>query len=238
MKDNPPRKTAIVWSVITVISVIMIFVPGLIGIEGFEGGYAISFVSLFAALGSAAIALIYAWQASILDRILRGEGLLVHWTYSLEKWKEYCKKEFAEEKMEKKGLFIVVSAFALFFGVLFWAIDAESGFFVFLGMLGLIAIVGLAWQLSTWYYYRQNMSGGAETYIARDGLYMARRLYAWRILGARLISVNLEEKRGLTQLVFNIRASTGTGSQAYKVRVPVPDGQEENAKRIIQQVGQ
>jgi hypothetical protein len=233
LKNNPPRTTAVIWSVITIISVTMIFVPGLIGLEGFEGGYAISFVSLFAALLGAVIVVIYVWQASILDKILRGEGLLAHWTYTSEKWSEYCKKDYAEDKAEKKGLFIVVSTFALFFGVLFWAIDAEAGFIVFLVMLGLIVTVGLAWQLSAWHYSRQNM-GEVEAYIARSGLYLTGRLYAWRMLSAHLARVSLEEKRGLVQLVFNFKSLTLVGSQSHKVRVPVPDGQEETAKMIVQ----
>jgi hypothetical protein len=233
--DNPPRKNAIIWLIITVVSFIFIFVPGFAGIDGMGGGYAISFVSFFLGIVGTVVVVMYGWLASILDRMLRGEGLLVHWVYTPEKWSEYAKKEYAEEKTEKKGLFIVVSAFALFFGFLFWAIDPESGFYVFLVMLGLIAACGLAWQLTAWHEYSQNKKYVGEVYISRDAVYLNRRLHTWRILWSNLTSVTLENKRGLTLLVFNYSAWTVPGPQSYTARVPVPDGQEEVAKTIVQQ---
>ena len=47
-------------------------------------------------------------------------------------WKEYTRKEYAEEVSEKKGLFVIVSVFVLFFVFLFWFLDNEVDFFVFL----------------------------------------------------------------------------------------------------------
>jgi hypothetical protein len=47
--------------------------------------------------------------------------------------------------------------------------------------------------------------------------------------------VTLENKCGLTLLGFNYSAMTIPGSQSYTARVPVPDGQEELAKTIVQQ---
>ena len=238
MKDNPPRNTAIIWLVITAISAIMIFVPTLVGMDGFEGGFAISFISLVAAIVGTVVSIMYVWQANVLNKMLRGEGLLVHWIYPPEKWKEYTVREYAQEKTEKKGLFMVVSAFALFFGFLFWALDPEGGFFVFLVMLGLIALVAVAWQGSAWYQYKQNMGGIAETYIARNALYMNRKLYVWQMWGSSFDGVAIEEKRGFAQLAFKCTIFSQVGPQTYTFRVPIPDGQEETAKSIVQQLNQ
>jgi hypothetical protein len=234
--DNPPRNIALICLAITTICVIMIFVPSLIGMDGFEGGFAISFVSLVAAATGTIVSILYLRQANILNNILRGEGLLVHWVYPPEKWREYTVREYAEEKTEKKGLFILVSGFALFFGFLFWALDSEAGFVVFLVMLGLIGLVAVAWQGSAWYQYKQNMSGVAEAYIARNAVYMNRKLYVWRMWGSRFNGVALEEKRGFAQLAFKCTIINQTGSQTYTIRVPIPDGQEETAKSIVQQL--
>jgi hypothetical protein len=151
-------------------------------------------------------------------------------------WNEYVEKEYAEEKVEKKGLFFVVSAFALFFGFLFWLIDPQSGFYVFLAMLGLIALVAFTWQFSAWYYYKQNKKGVQEAYLNKDGVYMNRRLYTWRILGSNLIEVKIEDKHSFSLLTIKYTAITLPGRQTYIVRVPVPHGQEEKANEIIQQL--
>jgi hypothetical protein len=171
--------------------------------------------------------------AGILDRLLQGKNLLVHWTYTPEKWMEFAGKEYAEEKTEKKGLFIVVSVFALFFGFLFWAIDPESGFYVFVVMLGLIAVIGFAWQFSAWYYYRENTRFVGEAYISKDAVYLNRKLHAWGLFGSSLASVAFENIRGINLLVFVYSAITYP-PQSYTVRVPVPDYQEEVAKSIVQ----
>jgi hypothetical protein len=129
----------------------MIFVPESVDIDGFDGGFAISFASLAIALTAAIVGLMYLGLAGKLDTILRGEGILAHWTYTSEYWAEYTKKEYETEKSEKKGLFPIVSGFALFFGILFWVLDEEAGFIVFLIMIGLIALVAFAWRFSAAY---------------------------------------------------------------------------------------
>jgi hypothetical protein len=141
------------------------------------GGFAISFVSLFIAIVAAIVGVMYLGWADKLDKILRGEGILAHWTYTPEYWAEYTKKEYEEEKSEKKGLFLIVSGFALFFGILFWVLDAEAGFFVFLVMLGLIGLVAFAWRFSAWNNYRQNIGGVKEAYITKDAIYMNKKRY-------------------------------------------------------------
>lgn len=172
-------------------------------------------------------------MAGILGRLLQGKKLLVHWTYTPEKWMEFAGKEYAEEKTEKKGLFIIVSVFALFFGFLFWAIDPESGFYVFVVMLGLIAVIGFAWQFSAWYYYRENTRFVGEVYISKDAVYLNRKLHAWGLFGSSLASVALENIRGINLLVFVYSAITYP-PQSYTVRVPVPDHQEGVAESIVQ----
>jgi hypothetical protein len=229
-------KTMKLGLVVTAVGILMIFGPGFVGIDGFEGGFAISFVGLFVAILGLVVAGFYFQQANILGGILRGEGLLVHWMFDDEMWKEYTRKEYAEEISEKKGLFVIVSIFALFFGFLFWFFDNEAGFFVFLVMLGLIGLVGFAWRFSTWYYREQNERGTKEAYIARSGVYMNRRLYTWRLFSAKLLGVEIRNSNGLTFLKFSYTAFTGPSSQTYTIRVPIPIGQEEVAKSIIQQL--
>lgn len=148
---------------------------------------------------------------------------MVHWTFDDEMWKEYTRKEYAEEISEKKGLFVIVSVFALFFGFLFWFLDNEAGFFVFLVMLGLIGLVGFAWRFSAWYYREQNERGVKEA-------------YTWRLFSANLLGVEIKNSGGLSFLKFSYTAFTVPGPQTYTIRVPIPTGQEEVAKTIIQQL--
>jgi hypothetical protein len=236
LADNPLMKTMILGLIVSAVGIMMIFGPDIVGIDGLEGGFAISFVGLFVAILGLVVPGFYFQQAHILGGILRGEGLLVHWTFDDMMWKEYTRKEYAEEISEKKGLFVIVSVFALFFGFLFWFLDNEAGFFVFLVMLGLIGLVGFTWLFSAWYYREQNERGVKEACISRSGVYMNRRLYTWRLFGAKLLGVEIKNSGGLSFLKFSYTAFTVPGPQTYTIRVPIPTGQEEVAKTILQQL--
>jgi len=236
LSSNPPKRTAVTCFVVALFAAVLIFVPESVGIDGFNGGFAISFASLAIALTAAIVGVMYLGWAGKLDKILRGEGILAHWTYTPQYWAEYTKKEYEEEKSEKKGLFLIVSGFALFFGILFWALDPEAGFTVFLMMIGLIGLVAFAWRFSAWHNYRQNIGGVKEAYITKDAVYMNKKLYTWRMVFTSFDQVTQEDNQGLALLVFKYTTASRTGPQTYTTRVPIPPGQEEAAKNIIQQI--
>jgi hypothetical protein len=237
LSSNPPKRTAIFSFAVALFMAIMIFIPETVGIDGFDGGFAISFASLAIALTSAIVGVMYLGWAGKLDKILRGEGILAHWTYTPEHWAEYTKKEYEEEKSEKKGLFLIVTAFALFFGILFWALDPEAGFTVFLMMIGLIGLVAFAWRFSAWNNFRLNRDDGLkEVFITKDAVYLNKKLYTWRTVFTSFDDVTQDDNQGLALLVFKYSTASRTGPQTYTTRVPIPPGQEEAAKYVMQQI--
>ena len=233
IKNNPPLQTAIAWAIITVLSILGIFAPEIFGIEGMNGGFAISFVCIFLAITGVIIIVIYGGRARLLSRILSGENILVHWKYSPEEWRKYTEKEYKEEKQVKKGLAFVISGIALLMGIIFFLADHENGIWVLVVMLALIAVIAFTAWFTSWYNYRQNKKYLGETYITEDAVYINRQLHTWRGLGARLDSVDVN--RGASQLLlqFVYSAPTRTGMQEYTVRIPVPKGQEEAAEKIF-----
>jgi hypothetical protein len=236
LSSNPPKRTAVISFVVALFASVLIFIPELIGIDGFNGGFAISLISLFIAITAVVVGLMYLGWAGKLDKILRGEGILAHWTYTPQYWAEYTENEYAQEKTEKKGLFIVVSGFALFFGILFWVLDQDAGFIVFLVMMGLIGMVAFAWRFSAWHNYRQNINGIKEAYITKDAIYMNKKLYTWRTVFTSFDEVTQENNQGLALLIFKYATAGRAGPQTYLTRVPIPPGQEEAAKNIVQQI--
>jgi hypothetical protein len=237
LSSNPPRRTAIVSIAVAFFAVAMIFVPQAVGINGFDGGFAISFVSLFIAIIAGIVGVMYLGLAGKCDKILRGEGILAHWTYSPEYWSEYTKKEYAEEVSEKKGLFILVSGISLATGIIFWIIDNESGFFVFIAMLLLIGLIALAWRIPAWLNRRQNIGGVREAYITKDAIYMNKKFITWRTVFTSFDGVTKQNTRGLSFLVFKYTSNNmRTGPQTYTTRVPIPPGQDEAAKNLMDQI--
>jgi MFS family permease len=237
MRENPPLHAAIAWAIITALAVFGIFAPSIFGMEGMNGGYAISFISFFMVIAGIIVIVIYAGRARVVNRILRSDNLLAHWTYTPDEWNNYAEKEYVTERKVKWGLFYVIAGLALFFGVLFLVIDRESGKWVFVAMLALIGIIAFTAWFTAWYNYRQNKKYLGETYITRDAVYMNRQLHIWHGLGARLESVNLDKKRGQQILELTYSMPTRTGLQYYTVRVPVPRGKEREADRVLEKLG-
>lgn len=237
MSSNPPKKTALVSFAVALFAAVMFFVPGVVGIDGFDGGFAISFFSLFTAIVAVIVGIMYLGWAAKCDKILRGEGILAHWTYTPEFWAKYTEKEYAEEVSEKKGLFILVSGIALVTGLIFWVIDNEAGFFVFLVMLLLIGLVALAWRVPAWLNHRQNIGGVREAFITKDAIYMNKKFITWRAIFTSFSGVTQQNTRGMQFLVFSYTSTNmRTGQTTYTTRVPIPPGQEEAAKNLMEQI--
>jgi hypothetical protein len=124
----------------------------------------------------------------------------------------------------------------LFFGIIFWVLDPEAGFTVFLIMIGLIGLVAFAWQFSAWHNYRQNIGGVKEAYITKDAVYMNKKLYTWRTVFTSFHEVIQKNNQGIALLISKYTTYNRSGPQTYTTRVPIPPSQEETAKNIIQQI--
>jgi hypothetical protein len=235
VSSNPPRTTAIASFAVALFFAVMIFVPGFLGIDGFDGGFAISFVSILIVAVAIIVGIMYLSWAAKLDRILRGEGIIAHWTYTPEFWAKYTEKEYKEEISEKKGLFIIISVIALGCGFFFLAIDPETGLFVFAVMLVLIGLCAFAWRFSAWNNHRQNVGGVREAFISKDAIYMNKKFYTWKAFLTSFDGVSIEKTRGMSMLVFKYTNVNKAGAQTYVTRVPIPPGQEEEAKSILEQ---
>ncbi|MDD3792995.1 MAG: hypothetical protein PHY74_07675 [Candidatus Bathyarchaeota archaeon] len=239
MSRNPQKNVAVTSFITAVIMTIMIFVPYLADIDPYNGGFAISLVSILIAVTAAIVGLMFIGQAKKVDQILRGQGVLAHWIYPVDLWREYAEKEYKTEKAQKKFLVIIVAAFAIFFGLLFWLLDPEPGFIVFLVMMGLIGLIILTWQFTAWYNYRKNTSNTTkQVYIRKDAVYLNNTLYEWATAFTSFNKVKLQKNKDLNLLVFIFTSLNRTGPQTYTIRVPIPPGKEENAKNIAEQINE
>lgn len=237
MSRNPQKKVAVTSFITSVIMTIMIFVPYLADIDPYDGGFAISLVSILIAVTAAIVGLMFIGQAKKVDQILRGQGVLAHWIYPVDLWRQYAEKEYKTEKAQKKFLVIIVAAFAIFFGLLFWLLDPKPGFIVFLVMMALIGLITLTWQVTAWYNYQKNTSNTTkQVYITKNAVYLNNILYEWTTALTSFKKVVLQKNKNLHLLVFVFTSLNRTGPQTYTIRVPIPPDQQENAKYIAEQI--
>ncbi len=231
MPFNPQRRTAIIWWVLTLLFIFGIFAPGLFGMDGFNGGFAITFVCIIAAITSLIVAIMYQGRSGALDRIFRGDNLLAHWKYDPSEWGDYSEKEYVRAKKEKWGMFWLVAAICVIVGGIFIATHDDAFVPVAAVLGGLLLLIVFVILISTRYDYAVNKKYIGEAFITPDGVYLNRQLHLWRGWGASLDDASYNEQG--KYLAFRYSTPNRYGRADYTVRVPVPAGKEEEARRVL-----
>ncbi len=237
IKNNPPRRTALIWLGIAVIGIIIIFIPGIVGMDGFDGGFALSIGGGFIAMVGIIAAIIYFRLAASLDRIMLSENILAHWTYTPEEWKLYTEIEHKEDAAAKRGLFILIAIISMIVGIILFAIVQENALIIALIILGIIAVVGMAAFFSTLGNYLNNKRHLGEAYISLDGVYLNRQVHVWNSLGNILEAIYYDSPKNQSpRITITYSAPARNGRNSYTVRIPIPAGQEENARNIVRRI--
>jgi hypothetical protein len=232
---NPDKKSAYISALVAILAVVLIFVPGWIGMDGMRGGYALSFIAFFAAVSAGVVALFFRGRAARLERVLRGEDVLAHWTYSSAEWQQYAVAELKTQGEINRVLWWVMFAFCVGIGALFWLFDHEAGGFVFLVLLGVALLLALfAFGMPRLKYRRQQRTPG-EAWITHSAVYFDGALAYWNYWGSRLDGVTWQEPDGSAPacLCFEITYWSRTGQQSQVLRVPVPFEREAEARTVL-----
>lgn len=236
MRDNPQRRTAIIWGIITSVAIFAVFAPHIFGMDGMGGGFAISTVSVIVAITGIIVCIIYIRRADALEKLLNGENLLAHWTYTPEEWQRYTDQEFSTQRKEKWALFFVIAIISLVVGIAFFIFDPKAGLWVFVSMLALVALIAFMAWFSAWQNLRLNKKYPGEAYISNDAVYLNRQFHTWKGFGARLESVSLVNNGGQQMLSFKYSVPSRNGRQRQTVRVPVPRGLEKASAKIANDI--
>ena len=99
-------------------------------------------------------------------------------------------------------------------------------------MIGLIVLIRLTAYFSARFTYRQNLKGRGEAYITPRAVLLNKQLHVWGTLGATLGEVNYRPGKPAV-IEFGYSAPSGRTMASYSVRVPVPPGEEEAARRVL-----
>jgi hypothetical protein len=237
IKDNPSRRTSYIWLAVGLLGIFGIFAPFIFGMDGFNGGFALSFFSLFVAIAGITGFIIYLGLARAVDNALNGEGLLAHWKYAPGEWKEYTEKENVENAGAKKGLFLVLLVISILIGVGFLIFDMENGWVVLVVLAAVDAFICGIVYISIKADYRNNLKNPGEVYLTLNSVYLNRRIHLWKGIGTRLEAAELEtEYRHQPRLKFVYSAIGRHSRNYYTARVPIPAGEEETAKRVLAEI--
>ena len=158
--------------------------------------------------------------------------MIAHWTYAPDEWKKYTEEEYLREKSDKMGLFYVLVFFCVLIGggIFLVADDKEAAGIVLAGLFGLIVFTRLLIYLTIKKTYDDNRKYLGEVYISRRGVYLNKSFHSWNFL-SRLENARIDEKPKILKIEYSALSRQGK-DYAY-VRVPIPAGKEDEAKKVL-----
>jgi uncharacterized membrane protein HdeD (DUF308 family) len=237
---NTAKTAAIIWWISGFVFLLGIFTPfwaDFFNAETDNWMFATMFFSLVICITSIVMAVMYGKRARIISRILRGENLLTHWTYTLEEWSRYAKKEHQENKQQNRNLFLLVAVIAVVIGIIFIIGQPEDWVLFVLIVLGIVAIAGSSALLAVALSKRQNRKYKGEVFITASAVFINRVLHLWKGFGAALEEVKYEAAgRAIPLIIIEYSVPSRGSRQSWTVRVPVPYGHEAEAEIIVQQL--
>jgi hypothetical protein len=177
------------------------------------------------------------WEAKEVASLRAGQGVLAHWTYTADEWRHYA----ARERARARKLFIIIAcvlAAVLLIPFTQLALSSRGGFdrstaeAMLVALVPVAFVVAIVWVVTVLPTRRLSREAPGDAYISPDGALIHDRYYPWTYMMSSLRSVRLEE--GDPSVVEFTWTSPGyRTSQTHSVRVPVPRGHEDEARRLI-----
>jgi anaerobic selenocysteine-containing dehydrogenase len=232
-QPNPPRTTASAWWIITAVSVLAIFVPLLFDIEKNTGLILVMVAGILLAIIGLIVAIVYQIRAAKLDSILKGDNLLARWTYSSGEWQQYADEEYERQKSNNTKTFLIVSAISIVLTLAFGFIRRISWPLLFAVLAGAIALIGFVVWITTIYNHRQNKNIQGQAYFTPDAVYLNRQLHDFKGMGAKLEKTELKDEQQ-QYIEFTYSVPSRYSRQYHQVRVPVPHGKEQEARKLVE----
>jgi len=229
---NTQRRIEYIWYVISLLFLFSVFLPGMLGIDGMDGGFGISFLAGFMVMVGLIVIVIYHGRAKQMDKIISGVGRIAVWHYTPDEWIQFVAADFEDEKRNKKNLFIMVVVISLIIGVLLMITIQDPLILLIIAVILAIVAVPAFWVPRL--RFRKLKRSEAHALISETGVIVGNMFHLWIKLGANLDQVSIEAEAEPNILNFNYSMPTRTGIQEEVARVPVPKGKMGEALWIVE----
>jgi len=235
---NHEKNNAFVWLLIAVLALVLAFLPFVLGIDVVKSFGWFMFSLLLACVFLLSLLFFAAlfWSSLRLDRMLSGEDLLAHWTYSQDEIAPYATGEDARLSRNKLIYLFFTLLTVLVCEGLAYIIDPETALVPgAILVIGCFAIIyGLPAALAS---YEKRFA--TDAYIGRAGALFCNRFHLWKIFNASLNRVSfLEGKPAFLEISYSFMSTDGSGptSVAVNLKIPVPKGKEAEAKHVVSEL--
>jgi hypothetical protein len=209
-------------------------------IDGMSGGYALAFISFFLAVSSVAVSLLFIHRARVMDAILADPSPLAHWIYPEEIAHASVEREYQDYRDRNRAMFIVVGGMLVAVALFFLIFVADGGLDTGLFLLAFSAFLFGVSRVTPWLERRRAMQALHEAVITRNGIIYEGSVYPFRsfLVFWNGVILRKPDKKNPSALVFSFTQLVGRFIvQPFDIVVPVPPGEEEQARRIVRHLG-
>jgi hypothetical protein len=235
MITNPYKNKAYLYIFLSVLILLFIY-TGNAPILGVGGTFFVVLLCLLFIIPSLS-------KSKCVDRILKGEKL-ANWTYSQQKWDDYIKINVQIEKRKVRNfmLFVGVVIFALAYAA-WWSIKEGTQKIIFI--IAVLVSPMIIWAIlifSVSLRGKNRRHTFRESLITTTGVYINDSAYLFNNKGgaeSELKKVEIEEDQEMMTFFVRTVRPMKRGSMGGRVeiineiKVPIPPGEMENAKRIL-----
>ena len=212
----------------------------LIFIDGMAGGYAIAFVSFFITLCGIAVAILFFHRARVMDAILNSNQLLAHWVYPPEMARESAQREYKEFLERNHAMFILIGGM-LGVAALFLIIFVEDGGLITgVFLLAFTVVLFIISRITPGLELSRALKTPHEAFIAENGIIYEGAVYPFHSFMMNMDDVSFQKakKNKNPALVFLFTHLVGLYIlQPFAIVVPIPAGEVDTAKGIVQALG-
>ena len=231
---NKPRIFAIIFTWLLAGFIFLIFLPPLIGLEGMNGGFAVSVISFFFSIMCLIVVIINFQIAKKFNKITSGDNLILHWTYENSEWQKFTEKEYKYEKRKKRMLLLIMGIIIFVIFVIFAVINPEVAYAMIISAIGLVVLLAIFAFLVPWLNYKNRKKNSGELYLSKNGVYIGGFFHVWKFLGSKLKNINFDEADMMITLEYTYPTRTGISTET--VHIPVPYLKEDDAKQAVEEL--
>lgn len=233
--SNHLRSPARVGLVIGLVGAALVLFPSLSDMSMMRGGYAFMLIGGFVALVGFAVAAIYNMQADALDRLLRGENVLLHWRNPTE-WRRAAKEERVADRGNQREAFSCLAVLMLGIGGFFAYMDPRGG----MGVLGVMAVLVTMMAIPAVVVPAlkgdRALASTGDVIITRDSAWVDGQFHCWSALGSWLEGARVSHETAPPNLVIAYAHLSRYFVDHVTAEIPIPPGCEPTAMAVAAQL--
>jgi hypothetical protein len=205
-----------------------------------SGGYAIAFVSFFLVITGVAVAALFFHRAQVMDSILNSTRLLAHWIYSIDEAEQSARREYADYQERNRAMFLIIGGMLVFVALVMMVFAGEGGLITGVFLLAFTVLLFIISRVAPAIALKNALGSPREAYIAENGIVYEGAVYPFQSFLMRMdaAAFNKKTEKKPTVLIFSFTQLIGLNILSpFDIEIPVPDGEEEKARKIADMHG-